>query len=106
MNDRNITAEWVDDKYQWSQRTFGPGTRLRGVINHIKEELEEVAEKPNDLTEWADIIILALDGASRQGFTGQQIIDAVRFKQSLNVARDWPDWRNFSQDEAIGHIDG
>lgn len=62
-----IDAEWVDKKAAWSLKTFGPGERLTGVTRHIEKELEEVRKDPRDPDEWADLIILAMDGASRQG---------------------------------------
>lgn len=88
---------------KWSQKTFGPGSRLKGVLAHIRSELDEVEEHPNDVSEWADLLILTFDGAFRQGFTPKEIISAYYDKMDTNYARVWPDWRNFSQDEAIEH---
>jgi hypothetical protein len=88
---------------EFSERTFGPGARTAGVIDHIRKECDEVAAKPDDLSEWIDIIILALDGAWRSGASPQQIIDALVAKQDKNEARKWPDWRTMSPDKAIEH---
>ena len=88
---------------EWSERTFGPGPRAAGVVDHIRKELREIEAKPTDLSEWIDVVILALDGAWRSGATPQQIIDALVAKQAKNEARDWPDWRTQSPDKAIEH---
>jgi hypothetical protein len=88
----------------WSSETFGPGARTKGVIAHIQSEIYEVEENPEDLSEWIDIIILAIDGATRIGFTAEEIAVALKCKQLKNEGRKWPDWRNFSQDESIEHI--
>ena len=52
---------------EFSLRTFGPGPRSIGVVAHIRKELREVEADPTDLSEWVDVILLALDGAWRAG---------------------------------------
>lgn len=88
---------------KWSGRTFGPGRRTAGVIDHIRKELREIEADPDDITEWIDVVILALDGAWRTGYQPQQIIDAMVAKQTRNEARSWPDWRTMPTDRAIEH---
>ncbi|CAP41278.1 dATP/dGTP pyrophosphohydrolase domain-containing protein [Bordetella petrii] len=88
---------------EWSERTFGPGSRANGVIDHIRKELIEIESDPGDLREWVDVIILALDGAWRSGATPQQIIDAIVAKQAKNEGRAWPDWRTMDPNKAIEH---
>lgn len=103
MGSAAIDAEHLERQRQWSRRTFGPGPRTGGVLDHIRRELREIEEHPTDLTEWADVVILALDGAWRAGWEPQDIIDAIRAKQTRNEARTWPDWRTLSEDVAIEH---
>lgn len=88
----------------WSEVTFGPGPRTKGVIDHIRKELSEIEADPSDIEEWIDVVILALDGAWRAGFTPLQIIAALEAKQTRNESRDWPDWRTASPDHAIEHL--
>jgi hypothetical protein len=88
---------------RFSESTFGPGLRTAGVLDHIKRELVEIADKPTDLAEWIDVAILALDGAWRTGATPAQIITALEAKQTKNEARTWPDWRTADPDKAIEH---
>lgn len=99
-----IDAAHLERQREWSLRTFGPGSRLGGVLAHIRKELNEIEANPQDVDEWVDVVILALDGAWRAGWEPQQIIDAIVAKQSRNEARTWPDWRTMSQDEAIEHV--
>ncbi len=87
----------------WSEHTFGPGARPHGVIDHIRKELREIAENPEDLEEWIDVVILALDGAWRTGATSDQIIETLTGKQTKNEQRGWPDWRDMPADQAIEH---
>lgn len=99
-----IDALDIDAQRNWSNRTFGPGERTGGVLAHLRKELDEVAAAPDDLQEWADLLILVLDGATRRGFTGTEVINAYHTKMVENHARTWPDWRGFSEDEPIEHV--
>lgn len=44
---------------EFSRRTFGPGDRHKGIIDHIRKELVEIEQAPGDIKEWIDVIILA-----------------------------------------------
>lgn len=99
-------VEHLKRQLEFSERTFGPGERTVGIVNHIAKELNEVLEcDGGDIMEWIDIIILAFDGALRKGFTPQQIADALVEKQTINENRKWPDWRQFTNGEPIEHIE-
>jgi len=87
----------------WSQKTFGPSTRTAGVLDHIRKELHEIEKAPADLSEWIDVVILALDGAWRAGYQPEAIVAALHTKQLQNEARTWPDWRTQPTDKAIEH---
>lgn len=88
---------------EWSGKTFGPGDRAKGVVAHIRKELGEIEAKPRDLLEWIDVVILALDGAWRAGYSPAEIIAALVGKQTKNENRKWPDWRTLPADVAIEH---
>ncbi|MDH1012025.1 DUF550 domain-containing protein [Pseudomonas nicosulfuronedens] len=95
--------EHLQRQRDFSERTFGPGARAAGVVDHIRKELREIEENPGDLSEWIDVAILALDGAWRTGASPRQIIEALVAKQAKNEARIWPDWRTAPADKAIEH---
>lgn len=121
-----LSSDDITTQAKWSRNTFGPGTREPGIIEHIKKELLEIEEAvtPEDkLSEWIDIIILGIDGAQRviteekgqilshghidaMGDTsvGRIILGAYFRKMNENYNREWPDWRNFKQNQAIEHI--
>ena len=99
----------------FSHSTFGPGTRTAGVIDHIRKELVEVEAAGGSSDEWVDVVILALDGLTRQlaycnGDRAQPeaVVEAacsmILCKQSRNEARNWPDWRTQSPDKAIERV--
>lgn len=88
----------------FSLHTFGPGERTAGVLDHIRNELAEIEATPQDLTEWVDVVLLALDGAWRSGHTPEEIAKAIADKQARNEAREWPDWRTAEVGKAIEHV--
>ena len=99
-------ATHLQRQASFSARTFGPGTRVAGITDHITKELEEVRGSCGALTEWVDVIILGFDGAWRSGATPEQIIQALVAKQARNEGRTWPDWRTAEPDKAIEHDRG
>jgi hypothetical protein len=111
----------------FSRATFGPGARQMGVIDHIRKELAEVEESNGSAAEWVDVVILALDGLTRElwangiriqpglgQLSGHYVDKAsevaamacglIELKQSHNEVRDWPDWRTAPADKAIEHM--
>ena len=89
---------------EFSEKTYGPGNRTHGVIDHIKKELVEIQNDPFDLIEWIDVVLLAFDGAWRSGYSPEEIVAALEAKQTKNENRKWPDWRTAKLGEAITHI--
>jgi hypothetical protein len=81
---------FLNEKNEWSLKTFGEGERTEGIIAHIESELVEVRETPRDVYEWVDIIFLAMDGAYRNGFEAQDLIYAMEKKHEINKTRSWP----------------
>ena len=101
-NDFDLVAH-LNRQREFSRKTFGPGQRTAGVLDHIRKELAEIQADPTDIAEWVDVIILAFDGAWRAGWEPDEIVKAIQEKQSINEARKWPDWRTMSLDCAIEH---
>ena len=85
----NDFIQWIEDKNKWSLVTFGEGQRPEGVIKHIESELQEIRDAPNDIMEWVDVILLAIDGAFRAGFSAKEIVSAMIRKQEINKTRVW-----------------
>jgi hypothetical protein len=104
-----IDAACLQRQADWSLATFGPGDRTRGIMEHINKEFREILDdqmaggKP-EISEWIDVLVLALDGCWRDGMTPQEIIDKLAAKQAINEARTWPDWRAFTDGQAIEHV--
>lgn len=97
--------DFIERQKAFSESAFGPGNRTKGVSDHIRKELVEVAEAGDDaLAEWTDVILLALDGAWRCGASPEAICLAMEAKLFENKSRTWPDWRTVDPDKAIEHV--
>jgi len=95
----------------FTRATFGPGSRQKGVCDHIRKELVEVEDAAHPETEWVDVVLLGLDGLWRAleaaGIEPHKVPSVaagmIEAKQSANERRDWPDWRTQPVDKAIEH---
>lgn len=106
----------------FSRGAFGPGRRHKGVVQHIKKELDELEEAEGSPDEWVDLVMLSLDGLTRavrerlragsdtvQGFEpphdriARDSAAIILGKLAKNELRDWPDWRGCGEDVAIEH---
>ena len=97
----NTLTAYLTRQWEWSKRTFGPGRRTLGIIQHIQKELREVEAKPTDLSEWVDVAILAMDGYWRHGGSPETFMRDMQAKQDKNFARVWP--TPTSEDVAVEH---
>lgn len=96
-----MIIDYIEKQMAWSEQTFGQGKRTKGIIQHIQKELKEIEEAPEDLSEWCDVVILALDGAWRAGYSPDEIVSQLINKQAINFRRSWP--KPVSQDVAVEH---
>lgn len=78
----------AQEKARWSTKTFGEGKRTRGLLEHLRRELAEIEQNPDDLVEWVDVILLAMDGYQRHG--GRTLLEDLRKKHNVNMRRTWP----------------
>lgn len=96
---------YLERQWSWSAKTFGPGRRTGGVTQHIEKECAEIRAKPDDLEEWADVIILGLDGfwraAPSKEIALQRLGQILQAKQDKNFARKWP--APVDEDTAVEH---
>lgn len=80
--------------YAWSRNTFKDST-MESNLDHLRDELNEIVENPNDIEEWADVIMLYMNAASFAGHSMDDILVAVNEKLEKNKKRKWgePDER-------------
>lgn len=73
---------------EWSDRQFGNVGPV-GPLKHLAKEANEAAEAPDDISEFADIIMLVWDATRRAGITDEQLAKAVAEKLDRNKRRQW-----------------
>lgn len=90
---------------EWSQSTFGRDSERgpTGPLKHLAKEVQEALSDPTDITEYADLVLLAFDAARRAGLTHNGLLTACRNKLAVNKARQWP---KASGDEPVEHVRG
>ena len=83
--------KFVADRNKFSIQTFGTIEQRNhvGPLMHLKKEIEEVINAPNDRLEWADCFLLLLDAAFRNGYSMQDLIDFGIEKLEINKKRTW-----------------
>lgn len=85
----------------FSLRTFGPGGRVDGVCDHLMRETDEVDAKPHDPSEWADLLLLACDGAMRNGAEPEAFAADVAHAYASTPRRPFSAW---IIPEIAGHV--
>lgn len=96
-------------QFEWAQEAFGPGRRDKGIIAHLRSEIDELEANPDDIFEAIDLIflaadhalrVLAADGDLQPGRTLEQFWLA---KFDKNRRRSWP---KVGPDEPSFHVKG
>lgn len=98
--------EMLDVHSEWALLTFGPMTeeKRKGIIKHLRKELDEVEEDPTDPKEWIDVMILAIHGLFTLGLDGSDVLEDYFNKMLDNFEREWPDWRTADPTEPLEHV--
>ena len=95
--------ELIRDHARWSQETFGKDDERDciGPLEHLKKEIEEVKQNPADITEWADMFLLYLDGLRRAGIGFPMLLEVARRKHEHNKTRKWNKAENGKPSEHV-----
>ena len=73
---------------KWSRETFKDST-MESNLAHLRDEIDEIEQNPDDIEEWADVILLYMNGASLAGHTMDDILEAAYKKYEKNINRKW-----------------
>ena len=89
---------------KWSQATFGTDQERGpvGPLKHLAKEAQEAADRPRDISEYADCLLLILDATRRAGWTMVDLVDAAECKLIVNRERQWN--VPTGKDEPIEHV--
>jgi hypothetical protein len=73
----------------WSNATFGKSRPPSAPLNHLLKEVQEAIDKPTDIVEYADCLLLLLDASAKAGFSTKQLIKASFNKLDECKNRVW-----------------
>lgn len=93
-----VDLDWLaTESASWAKRTF-PWQNKEGVIAHLKREMRELAVKPDDPEEMADVFLLLVQVAMHHRV---DLVEAVHHKYLKNMERTWgkPDGEGVSEHE-------
>jgi hypothetical protein len=83
--------DFCKDRREFSYKTFGNPSERDCVhpLVHLKEEVQELIDNPNDEMEWADCWLLLLDAAERKGYSVDDLVGFGLRKLEINKKRTW-----------------
>lgn len=96
----NELQKLINEIGLWSELTFSHQNSI-SKLHHLQKEVAELInaigqapsepDKKNEEVhlEFADCFILLLDAARKQGFTAQNILDAIVDKMDINKSKKW-----------------
>ena len=58
-------------------------------LHHLKQEVEELIRKPDDIEEYADCMILLIQSAIKAGYNMDLLHKACLIKHDMNKSREW-----------------
>jgi hypothetical protein len=104
MKSKYTLVQFIFKFKAWSIKIFGTDKTALSITNHIREELLEVEEDPYDLVEWADVILMGIDGFVRHGGCPEDLLDIMIAKFEIVQERKYPDIKDQVKDKPINHI--
>lgn len=84
-----VIDNWLFNRMtNWAEETF-PQRTNHSILTHLRRELDEIEANPDDLTEWADVILLFMHGLRERNFNIAQLVEALEKKFEINKNRKW-----------------
>lgn len=80
------------EQAEWSQATFGSDLERgpKGALLHLEKEAREAFDAPEDVSEFADCLLLILDASRRAGFEPTYLLQQTYDKLQICKQRKWP----------------
>ncbi len=91
MIDLQKLEKFIKKRNKFSSKQFGTKKErgCLGPLHHLKKEVQELIDNPDDEMEWADNFLLLLDAAWRKGHSLQDLINFADKKLDININRKW-----------------
>lgn len=72
----------------WAEQNF-PQRTNHSILTHMRREIDEIEAHPDDIEEWADVLLLFMHGMRERGINSTQLTHALEEKFAKNQARKW-----------------
>ena len=82
------------EKVKHLNKTCFPKAKLEHNLIHLQSEVDEVIKDPEDIIEWADMLICFVGGFGKTNFTIEQLSQACDKKIEINLNRTWVEQPN------------
>ena len=79
----------LQNRIEAFQRRKFPKQPADAKLAHCHREITELRADPNDISEWADVLILFLGAAACQCISSEDLIRAAHAKMDVNECRKW-----------------
>lgn len=79
----------LQDRIEKFQKAKFPGQPFAAKLKHLRKEVTEWLNAPDDELEMADVFILFLAAAAERGYTANNIIAIAHSKSDINDTREW-----------------
>lgn len=74
--------------FGWQEERF-PNDDVVAKLTYMMGEVGEILDRPDDIFEWADVLIFFLGASKKAGFTIEEVLAAARRKLEINRTRKW-----------------
>jgi len=78
-----------DELAQWSDAQFGQHRPATRPIRHLRKEVDELLNAPDDANEYADCLLLLLDAYRMSGGSADDLVNKAFDKLAINKTRQW-----------------
>ena len=91
LTDLNRFNKWMKERDEFSFSTFGTPDKRNCIypLVHLKKEVDELIDNPDDPLEWADCLNLLFDAARRHGISIDDLLGYAEKKLAINRKRLW-----------------
>ena len=78
----------MDKRRPWAEKEF-EGQTLDGILKHLKAEVQELIDNPEDETEAFDVLLLLIAYWDKRGGTARELVDGGFRKLKICMGRTW-----------------
>ena len=83
-----ITEELYNQIGEFARNTY-KNADYYSFMEKLKEEIKEVIENPDDISEYADCIIVLFSACGKRNIPYSELVKTIKEKFEINKNREW-----------------